>query len=111
MCPACQAEYDSPLDRRFHAQPNACPVCGPRITLFGRKSNGERPNNDIPASALLRPSPFVAVAQNGDALLAAAEAIRAGLIVAVKGLGGFHLMVDAREQRGDQAAAGTKAST
>ena len=95
MCPACQAEYDSPLDRRFHAQPNACPVCGPRLTLFGRKTKDERPNDDAFASSVLHPSSFVAAAQDDDALLAAAELVRAGKILAVKGLGGFHLMVDA----------------
>ena len=95
MCPACQAEYDSPLDRRFHAQPNACPVCGPRLTLFGRKTKDERPRT-TPDSSVLRPSSFVTNAQDDDALLRAAELIRAGKILAVKGLGGFHLMVDAR---------------
>jgi len=76
MCPACQAEYDSPTDRRFHAQPNACPVCGPRLALIDGRSTDE--------GAPVR-----------DHLLAAADALRAGQIVAVKGLGGFHLMVDA----------------
>jgi hydrogenase maturation protein HypF len=93
MCPACQAEYDSPWDRRFHAQPNACLACGPRLTLFGRKTKDERPKGD---TFPLHPSPFVAAAHDDDALLAAAEAVRAGKILAVKGLGGFHLMVDAR---------------
>jgi hydrogenase maturation protein HypF len=75
MCPACRAEYDDPADRRFHAQPNACPVCGPRLALWDA------------AGAVL--------AEADDALLRAADAIRAGAIVAVKGLGGFHLLVDA----------------
>jgi hydrogenase maturation protein HypF len=95
MCPACQAEYDSPWDRRFHAQPNACPVCGPRLTLFGRKTNGERPKNDTPTSFVASPSSFVINAQGNEALLRAAELIRAGKILAIKGLGGYHLMVDA----------------
>ncbi|MCC7353467.1 MAG: carbamoyltransferase HypF [Anaerolineae bacterium] len=76
MCPACQAEYENPLNRRFHAQPNACPVCGPRLALW--TPTGET------------------VAEGDEALRGAAEALRAGHIVAVKGLGGFHLMVDAR---------------
>jgi hydrogenase maturation protein HypF len=97
MCPACQAEYDSPLDRRFHAQPNACPVCGPRITLFGRKTKDERPKSDGQTSSVLRPSSFVINAQENEALVCAADLIRAGKILAVKGLGGFHLLVDARD--------------
>ena len=96
MCPECQAEYDSPLDRRFHAQPNACPVCGPRITLFGRKTKDERPKSDAQTSSVLCPSSFVINAQDNEALVRAADLIRAGKILAVKGLGGFHLMVDAR---------------
>jgi hydrogenase maturation protein HypF len=80
MCAACQREYDDPQDRRFHAQPNACPDCGPQLALWDAK--GE------------------AVAIRDDALRTAAAAILAGRIVAVKGVGGFHLMVAA----GDQAA-------
>ncbi|MBP6716610.1 MAG: carbamoyltransferase HypF, partial [Acidobacteria bacterium] len=71
MCPACDREYHDPNDRRFHAQPNACPVCGPQMALWNLK--GET----------------LAVAD--EAMHLAAEAIRAGRIVAVKGLGGFHL--------------------
>jgi len=74
MCPACRSEYESVLDRRFHAQPNACPVCGPRLTLLA--SDG----SSIPVE---------------DPLLAAAARLAAGEIVAVKGLGGFHLACDA----------------
>jgi hydrogenase maturation protein HypF len=76
MCPACQAEYDDPADRRFHAQPNACPVCGPRLEWWDRKGR--------------------VGAREEAALAAAVRALRAGEVVAVKGLGGFHLMVDAR---------------
>ena len=78
MCPACRAEYEDPLDRRFHAEPNACPVCGPRLSLWDG------------GGAVL--------AQDHDALLGAADAIRAGKIVAAKGIGGFHLIVDARNE-------------
>ena len=74
MCPACQAEYDDPDNRRFHAQPNACPVCGPQVTLCDAKG--------IPVDT-------------EDPIAAAAQRIQAGRIVAVKGLGGFHLAVDA----------------
>ena len=78
MCPQCQAEYDDPHDRRFHAQPNACPVCGPHLELW------------TPAGE--------AVFANHQALLAAAQALRRGRILAVKGVGGFHLLVDARHE-------------
>ena len=76
MCRACQAEYDDPRDRRFHAQPNACPACGPHLELW---------------------SPDGRCLYRGDeALRFAAQAIAQGLIVAVKGVGGFQLVVDAR---------------
>lgn len=77
MCPACEHEYHDPGDRRFHAQPNACPVCGPRVAWWSGR--GE------------------VVAERDQAICAAVEALRSGWIVAVKGLGGFHLMVDARQ--------------
>ena len=76
MCPECRREYDDPRDRRFHAQPNACPACGPGLDLWD--GTGQVCNS------------------RHDALLAAANAIRAGSIVAVKGIGGFHLIADAR---------------
>jgi hydrogenase maturation protein HypF len=76
MCPQCQAEYNDPRDRRFHAQPNACPVCGPQLELWDQKGD-------------------VLPGGNCGAIAAAADAIRQGQIVAVKGLGGFHLMVAA----------------
>ncbi len=76
MCDACRAEYESPSDRRFHAQPNACPECGPRLAWWG-------PDGEVRA-------------EGEDALRVAAEALERGEIVAVKGLGGFHLAVDAR---------------
>lgn len=76
MCPECQAEYEDPRDRRFHAQPNACPVCGPHLELWD--ANGRN--------------------VSGDPLRRAAEAIRAGQILAIKGLGGFHLMVAASDE-------------
>ncbi len=75
MCPACQAEYDDPRDRRFHAQPNACPDCGPHLELWDQ------------GGAVL--------ADRAPALSRAVEAIRSGRVVAVKGIGGFHLMCDA----------------
>jgi hydrogenase maturation protein HypF len=75
MCPECRREYEDPRDRRFHAQPNACPVCGPRVELWDAR--GKR------------------CADNLYAMLETANAIRNGKIIAVKGLGGFHLFVDA----------------
>lgn len=75
MCDQCKAEYENPLNRRFHSQPNACPKCGPHLQLWD--ANGK------------------ILATHHDALLATAAAIREGKILAVKGLGGFHLMVDA----------------
>lgn len=77
LCPECRAEYDDPLDRRFHAQPNACPVCGPRVWLAEKDGEEHPPEGE-------------------EALLRAAQALRDGKIVAVKGLGGFHLACDAR---------------
>ncbi len=78
MCPACREEYENPEDRRFHAQPNACPVCGPKLELWDSSGN--------------------VLSSEDQALREAAEAIRHGKIVAIKGLGGFHLIVDARNQ-------------
>ncbi len=97
MCPQCQAEYDDPRDRRFHAQPNACPVCGPRLELWECRT-GFQPVSDSKKYGDRRD----ACPTNDDALLAAADAIRRGQIVAVKGLGGFHLMADARNNKAVQ---------
>jgi hydrogenase maturation protein HypF len=74
MCPACAREYRDPGDRRFHAQPIACPACGPRVSL--RDAAGA----PLPAA---------------DPIAAVGEALRAGRIAAVKGIGGFHLACDA----------------
>jgi hydrogenase maturation protein HypF len=78
MCEACRAEYDDPASRRFHAQPNACPRCGPRLEARDRSG--------------------AALAREAEALRLAEEALRAGLIVAVKGLGGFQLLVRAGDE-------------
>jgi hydrogenase maturation protein HypF len=77
MCPACRAEYEDPGDRRFHAQPNACPECGPSVRLVGSGAQ----------------------ARDGDALRAAARALLDGRIVAVKGIGGYHLACRADDDR------------
>lgn len=89
MCPECQHEYDDPAHRRFHAQPNACPQCGPQLELWpGDTGSGPRRRDEPP-----RP-----LARGHEALLAAAHVIRCGHIVAAKGIGGFHLLVDARNE-------------
>ncbi len=93
LCPACQAEYDNPRDRRFHAQPNACPKCGPRLEFWSIT-----PRKNFPANGTAKKIHPHVLARNHDALLAAVEAIRNGQIVAVKGLGGFHLMVAAHDE-------------
>ena len=77
MCPECLAEYHNPGSRRFHAQPNACPACGPKLSLTN--SQGEAIDGGNPIAAL-------------------AAKLAKGSIAAVKGLGGFHLAVDARNE-------------
>ncbi len=77
MCPVCQAEYDDPANRRFHAQPNACPVCGPVYRLLDRDG---------------RP-----VA--GEPLAEARRLVDDGAVLAVKGLGGYHLACDATSEQ------------
>ncbi len=79
LCPDCSREYTDPGDRRFHAEPNACPVCGPRLTLIGLQ--GAPPSEAEPA------------------LREAQALLRKGGIVAVKGLGGYHLACDAFDKQ------------
>ena len=82
LCPDCRAEYDDPRDRRFHAQPIACPACGPHLELWDNRGR--------------------LLAGHDEALQAAGQALREGQIVAVKGLGGFQLLTDARSQQAVQ---------
>src|SRR2546421_7409470 len=78
MCPACQAEYNDPLNRRFHAQPNACPVCGPHVRLHLWANLHDHP-----------------LAEGPDPITTAAQWLASGAILAIKGLGGYHLACDA----------------
>ena len=75
MCTECQSEYDDPSDRRFHAQPNACPVCGPRVRLLDRSGHELHVESDNPIPRT-------------------AQLLRERAIVAIKGLGGYHLACD-----------------
>ena len=79
MCPSCNKEYENPLDRRFHAQPNACPVCGPEVWLTD-KNNQE-------------------LARGDKAMRMLAQKLAAGEIAAIKGLGGFHLACNALDEK------------
>jgi len=76
MCPACEREYRDPSDRRFHAQTNACPDCGPHLAIWDSAGR--------------------VLAERAEALAFAAACVRRGEILAMKGLGGFHLICDAR---------------
>ena len=73
MCVACRAEYENPLDRRFHAEPTACEVCGPSLSLL------DRDGSEL----------------SGDAIATAVDLLKRGNILAIKGIGGFHLACDA----------------
>lgn len=93
MCPACAAEYADPLDRRFHAQPDACFDCGPHIT-WREAVNGDACGNSpaTPAVGTTR--------EASDAIIErCAELLASGGIVAIKGLGGFHLSCDAANEQ------------
>jgi hydrogenase maturation protein HypF len=74
MCLDCQAEYNDPLNRRFHAQPNACPICGPQVSLVDKAGQPVK---------------------SAEAIAAAAARLATGAILAIKGLGGYHLACDA----------------
>jgi hydrogenase maturation protein HypF len=123
LCPACRKEYEDPLDRRFHAEPNACPVCGPRVRLLRVEDGAARGTRSAtagdPASEEGAAGGSVGgaaleggAAPDGGAVVelaggdeadpaapirAAAELLRDGEILAIKGLGGFHLACDATD--------------
>jgi hydrogenase maturation protein HypF len=83
LCADCRREYEDPADRRFHAQPNACPVCGPHLELWDPDG--------------------LYMAREEEALRMAAGLLRQGGVLALKGLGGFHLMTDARREEAVRA--------
>ena len=83
MCARCAAEYHDPENRRFHAQPNACPDCGPQL-LWHRNPQLHGEDVDLEGDA---------------ALQAALRDLREGRIVAIRGLGGYHLAVDAHSEK------------
>ncbi len=78
MCPACQGEYDNPMNRRYHAQPISCHACGPILALMDKEAN--------------------LIAQGNEVISKAAELLKNGSILAIKGIGGFHLMCDASNE-------------
>ena len=78
LCPDCAGEYHNPADRRFHAQPNACSKCGPHLELWDGRGH--------------------LLAREDEALRTASELVRSGKILALKGMGGFQLIVDARAE-------------
>ena len=83
LCSACQREYDDPLNRRFHAQPNACPVCGPQVQIsFWSDDMGNALDED-------------SLQEYSDPISIAAQHLVGGAILAIKGLGGYHLACDA----------------
>ena len=91
MCPECAAEYADPLDRRFHAQPDACFDCGPHITW--REANA--PGDEAPAAPAIG-----SARETSDAIIErCVELLASGGIVAIKGLGGFHLACDAANEQ------------
>lgn len=79
MCTECRIEYDDPSNRRFHAQPNACPLCGPQVRLY--RSDG------------------ILISEKRDAIGLVLEEIKNGSVAAVRGIGGFHLICDATNDK------------
>lgn len=104
MCPNCEAEYTDPTSRRYHAEPISCPDCGPQLTFYIKTADEQSPstyvNTGFPSAGssraeetCLKNSQFIEA--EGDPIALAVEMLKAGKIIALKGLGGFHLMCDA----------------
>ena len=87
MCSSCQCEYETVSDRRFHAQPNACSACGPSLILF--KATRQHKVKLVDSLAY----------SEEDLILKAITLIKQGKIIAIKGLGGYHLVCDANNDR------------
>ena len=126
MCPACQAEYDDPANRRFHAQPNACPLCGPRVWLLkadsgppaldqaeresasdvhgleqaaqGSNEEAHGSRHDLSHAIDTSGKPRVVASEGDSAVQQTIELLLSGNIVAIKGIGGFHLAIDATNE-------------
>jgi hydrogenase maturation protein HypF len=110
MCPACQAEYDDSRNRRFHAQPNACWVCGPRVWLVDNANSLTSDFRTAEANSRPLANPLSTVqpssweakdnspSKQDDPIDQTINLLLAGQIVAIKGIGGFHLSVDATNQ-------------
>lgn len=94
MCPDCQSEYDNPLDRRFHAQPDACFECGPQIGWIESCASSTE-SRDVQLS--VEDIQWASDVATSDAIIArAAQFLKEGKLIAVKGLGGYHLVCDAK---------------
>ncbi len=94
LCPECEREYHDPFDRRFHAQPNACPVCGPALVLLDAAGLPMMVGDVAQTNC----HPEFAKPLTGDAVTEAVVLIKQGYILALKGVGGFHLAVDASNE-------------
>jgi hydrogenase maturation protein HypF len=109
LCPVCEGEYRNPADRRFHAEPTACPVCGPKLALLplppgeggGEGTTVEDAQTMLPHPALRATLPRGV--REEDPIADALHRLQVGQIVAIKGLGGFHLACDARNAETVQA--------
>ncbi len=97
QCPTCVSEYRTPGDRRYHSETNCCPECGPRVWLEAPTDPGREPG--VSEAAPAHPGLAPGVSPSVDAIRAAAELLADGKIVAIRGLGGCHLVVDATNEQ------------